>query len=166
MDMDFVEKVREFNQVAGTLEQLDARKVALYTALQLEELAEKIHAIAKAEKAAGVEPAEGLGKLLVALEYHSRRFKAGEFDALVSEAVKDDDLREEILDADVDVAVVSIGGAISVGADVQGACHEVADNNLTKFPIINGVRTVLKDENSKVKKPEGYQPVSLRKFLK
>lgn len=166
MDMDFVEKVREFNQVAGTLEQLDARKVALYTALQLEELAEKIHAIAKAEKAAGVEPAEGLGKLLVALEYHSRRFKAGEFDALVSEAVKDDDLREEILDADVDVAVVSIGGAISVGADVQGACHEVADNNLTKFPIINGVRTVLKDENGKVKKPEGYQPVSLRKFLK
>ena len=164
--MDFVEKVREFNQVAGTLEQLDARKVALYTALQLEELAEKIHAIAKAEKAAGVEPAEGLGKLLVALEYHSRRFKAGEFDALVSEAVKDDDLREEILDADVDVAVVSIGGAISVGADVQGACHEVADNNLTKFPIINGVRTVLKDENGKVKKPEGYQPVSLRKFLK
>lgn len=164
--MDFVEKVREFNQVAGTLEQLDARKVALYTALQLEELAEKIHAIAKAEKAAGVEPAEGLGKLLVALEYHSRRFKAGEFDALVSEAVKDDDLREEILDADVDVAVVSIGGAISVGADVQGACHEVADNNLTKFPVINGVRTVLKDENGKVKKPEGYQPVSLRKFLK
>lgn len=164
--MDFVEKVREFNQVAGTLEQLDARKVALYTALQLEELAEKIHAIAKAEKAAGVEPAEGLGKLLVALEYHSRRFKAGEFDALVSEAVKDDDLREEILDADVDVAVVSIGGAISVGADVQGACHEVADNNLTKFPVINGVRTVLKDENGKVKKPEGYQPVSLRKYLK
>lgn len=164
--MDFVEKVREFNQVAGTLEQLDARKVALYTALQLEELAEKIHAIAKAEKAAGVEPADGLGKLLVALEYHSRRFKAGEFDALVSEAVKDDDLREEILDADVDVAVVSIGGAISIGADVQGACHEVADNNLTKFPIINGVRTVLKDENGKVKKPEGYQPVSLRKFLK
>lgn len=164
--MDFIEKVREFNQVAGTIEQLDARKVALYTALQLEELAEKISAIAKAEKAAGVESANGLGKLQVALEWHSRRFKAGEFDGLVAEAVKDDDTREEILDADIDVAVVSIGGAISIGADVQGACHEVADNNLTKFPIINGVRTVLKDENGKVIKPEGYKSVSLRKFIK
>ena len=164
--MDFVEKVREFNRFSGTFEQLDARKVALYTALQLEELAEKISAISKAEKAAGIEPANGLGKLQVALEWHSRRFKVGEFDGLVAEAVKDDDSREEILDADIDVAVVSIGGAISIGADVQGACHEVADNNLTKFPIINGVRTVLKDENGKVVKPEGYKPVSLRKFLK
>lgn len=166
MFMDFVEKVREFNQIAGTIEQLDARKVALYTALQLEELSEKIHAFTKAEKAAGVEPANGLGKLLVALEWHSRRFKAGEFDGLVDVAVKDDDIREEILDADIDVAVVSIGGAISIGADVQGACHEVADNNLTKFPLINGVRTVLKDENGKVMKPEEYKPVSLRRFLK
>jgi hypothetical protein len=164
--MDFVEKVRVFNQLAGTEEKLDARKVALYTALQLEELAEKIHAIAKAEKSASIAPDKGLGKLLVALEWHSSRFKAGEFDELVAEAVKDTSLREEILDADVDVAVVSIGGAISIGADVQGACHAVADNNLTKFPIINGVRTVLKDENGKVKKPEGYTSVKLGKFLK
>lgn len=163
---DFVSKVKEFNDIAGTKEVLDTRKVALYTALQLEELAEKIEAITKHERSIGLTKSKGLGRLLVALEFHSRRFKEGEFDELVSKACEDDDSREELLDADVDLAVVSLGGAISVGADVEGACHEVADNNLSKFPLIDGVRTVFKDENGKVKKPAGYQSVSLRKYLK
>lgn len=163
---DFVSKVKEFNEIAGTKEILDARKVALYTALQLEELAEKIEALNKVEAIAGVHPDKGLGKLFTALEWHSRRFKEGEFDALVSKACENADTREELLDADIDLAVVSLGGAISVGADVEGACHEVADNNLSKFPLIDGVRTVLKDANGKVMKPEGYKPVSLEKFLR
>lgn len=148
--MDFVEKVLKFNEIAGTLPEFNPRKVALYTGLQLEEMAEKI--------AAYNEP--GLGKLQVALEYHSRRFKAGEFDAA---AEKID--RKEALDADIDIAVVALGGAVSVGSDVPGVTHHVSDNNLSKFPLVDGEYTVLKDENGKVMKPPGYSPADVGPYL-
>jgi hypothetical protein len=38
----FVEKVKEFNELAGTKEELDVRKAAMYTGLILEEVAELI----------------------------------------------------------------------------------------------------------------------------
>lgn len=150
--MDFVEKIVEFNTVAGTTGAFDERKVALYIGLQLEEMAEKI---------ASIPDQANLGNLRVALEYHSRLFKGGRYD----DAVKNID-RVEALDADIDLAVVALGGATSLGADVNGACHEVMDSNLSKFPIVDGVRVALKDENGKVKKADCYRPPQLEQFLK
>jgi hypothetical protein len=151
-DMDFVQKVVQFNDIAGTTGDFDARKVALYIGLQLEEMAEKI---------ASIPNQTSLGNLRVALEYHSRLFKEGRFDG---EVEKID--RVEALDADIDLAVVALGGATSLGADVNGACHEVADSNLSKFPFVDGVRVALKDENGKVKKADGYKPPQLEQYLK
>ena len=152
---DFVEKVKEFNTVAGTLEEYNPRKVALYLGLQLEELAEQLTSLKAYE----------LGKLITALEYHGHMFKEGAFDIQVGNA-NTIEQRKEFLDGAIDSAVVALGAAIAIGADVQGSAHAVADNNLSKYPVIDGVRTVLKDANGKVKKPEGFKPVELDKFLK
>ena len=148
---DFVEKVREFNAVAGTPETFDARKVGLYTGLILEEVAELIASYRD----------DGLTHFMQTVEMYAAKFKAGDFDSAT--ATMD---RVEALDAAVDIAVVALGQGISVGGNIVGACDAVTSNNLTKFPIVDGVRTVLRDENGKVKKPPGYKSVDLTPFIK
>ena len=148
---DFVQKVLVFNELAGTKEEFNSRKVALYTGLVLEEAAELIEAYN--------DPA--LDNLRVALEYHSRRFKHGEFDGSAKSIN-----RVDALDGAVDIAVVALGTAISLGADVQGACREVADSNLSKAVKVDGKLVMLKDENGKVKKPDSYFAPSLKQYLK
>lgn len=154
MEKDFVQKVIEFNEVAGTTQTYNPRKVALYVGLQLEELAEQISSFRDPK----------LGKLLVALEYHSRLFKNGEFDQVVRNA-NTLEQRTEFLDGAIDSAVVAIGSAIAIGSDVEGATHAVADNNLSKYPLVDGVRIVLKDGNGKIQKPPGFASVKLEPYL-
>lgn len=147
---DFVSKVKEFNEIAGTLEVFDTRKVALYTGLILEEVAELIEAYIHPE----------LQLLWSTIQQEATNFKNGEYDHCVA------DIDEvSALDAAVDISVVSIGLGISLGCDIAGACNEVAENNLEKFPVVDGVRVVLRDENGKVKKPPGYKAVSLERFV-
>lgn len=153
-EKDFVTKVQQFNQIAGTGSVFDARKVALYIGLCCEELAELIEAIPD------VAPTSKLGKLRSTLEQNSLAFKQAKFDKHVAriDPVK-------ALDAFVDVAVVALGGGCAMGADVKGAANEVMDSNLSKFPIVNGERVVLKDENGKVMKSASYRAPELAKFL-
>lgn len=151
--MDFVEKIVEFNRIAGTGGEFDPRKVGLYIGLQLEELEEKIESIP--------DTTGQLKALRETLDGFSKQFKKGDFDELV----KDID-RVGALDADVDLAVVSLGGAASLGADVNGACHEVMDSNLSKYPVgADGIRYALKDINGKVMKPAGWKPPELAQYL-
>lgn len=160
---DFVAKVLEFNQVAGTTgEEFNPRKTALYIGLVLEEVKELIDSLPLGED--GSADAQVLGAFAESVGAYSNAFKQGRFDATVGHMTEEH--REEALDAFVDISVVALGGATAIGSDVVGATHEVADNNLSKFPVINGVRTALKDENGKVVKPEGYKPVRLGKFLR
>lgn len=160
---DFVAKVLEFNQVAGTTgEAFNPRKTALYMGLVLEEVKEMIDSIPLGEE--GSADSQVLQAFAESVGAYSDAFKMGRFDPAIG--LMNEEHREEALDAFVDISVVALGGGVAVGADVVGATHEVADNNLSKFPVINGVRTALKDENGKVIKPEGYKPVSLRKFLR
>lgn len=149
--MDFIEKVKLANSIAGTYEEFSPRKTALYTGLILEELAEQIEAYNCA----------GLGNLLVALKYHSGLFKAGRFD--VDAASVD---RLGYLDSAIDLAVVSIGAGISVGADVSGAAENVCSSNLSKFPLIDGKPTAILDENGKWVKASTYKAPELKQFLK
>ena len=148
--MSFVEGVKEFNNIAGTPEEFDPRKVALYTGLILEEVRELLETYNDAR----------LGKLITAVEYHSKMFKTGDFD----DSAKTID-RVEALKETIDIAVVALGEGISLGADIVAACDEVSESNLSKFPIVDGARVVLKDENGKVKKPPEYRPADVAKFL-
>lgn len=153
---DFVSKVVEFNEVAGTKAEFNNRKLGLYIGLILEETQELVREVVRH---AGND--ENLEIFSAQLSSFATDFKLGIYDNYINEVD-----RTEILDAAVDIAVVSIGAGISVGSDIAGALNEVADNNLSKFPIIDGVRTVLKDANGKVMKPEGYQKPQLSQFLK
>ena len=146
MKETFVADVTKFTQIAGcTTDQFNVRQTALYIGLQLEEMAEKLEEI--------------FGECSPSAEYLgilSTNFKNGVFDAQVETVCL-----ESILDADVDLAWVTIGSMLSQGADVLGAMKEVARANLDKFPC--GV--VTKDDNGKVKKPDGWRGPDLLPYV-
>lgn len=157
----FFEGVRAFQVAAGVvnkdpeLQLFDANRVAFYTGMQLEELAEKLTAILKAPGLPDVP--EGLWLLVEAMEQLGHRFKNGEFD----EGVRTAD-REDLLDADVDLLVVSEGSILCSGADGDGARAEVNSKNLQK--IVNGA--VIRDPMSgKILKPEGWTPPTMAPFV-
>lgn len=160
--MDFVKSIRHFNEIAGTTEKYDPRKLALYIGLILEETAEMIESVGFETKENNKMPLDiSLATLHGMLDTYSKRFKVGEFDKKVST-----NNRVATLDAAVDIAVVALGAGISNGADILGACNNVAESNLSKFPMRDGKRVVLKDKNGKVKKPPEYKPPELQQFLK
>lgn len=142
----FVADVRRFTEAVGcTIDRFNVRQTALYIGLQLEEMAEKLEAI-------HVE--SDIPRLLRRL---SDGFKSGVLDKRVANGD-----REAMLDADVDIAWVTIGSALSQGADLLGALREVARANLDK---IGPDGTVLKDENGKVKKPSGWRGPDLAPYV-
>lgn len=143
----FVASVKSFTELAGcTTDQFNARQTALYIGLQLEEMAEKLDA------AFGCRV-----HLTEMLMLCSQNFKEGHHDELVEMAD-----REDLLDADVDLAWVTVGSMLSQGANVVGAMHEVSRANHDKFP--GGV--VTKDENGKVKKPDGWRGPDMSLYVK
>lgn len=144
----FFSDVQKFMTIAGQLDSdgFNARQTALYIGLQLEEMAEKL-------EACGFNSASPAVSLL---HNASADFKRGLFDAMVQRADK-----EALLDADIDLAWVTIGSALSQGANVEGAAAEVSRANLAKFP--EGV--AVRDDNGKVVKPEGWTGPNLSAFI-
>ena len=147
MSETFVADVRKFAEAAGcTTDEFNVRQTALYIGLQLEEMAEKLTAIFPF----GSETAQQLDNL-------SGDFKSGRFNHLVLDAN-----RQALLDADVDLAWVTIGSMLSQGADVTGAMNEVMRSNMSK--MVEG--RMVKDANGKVVKPDTYSPPNLAPFVK
>jgi predicted HAD superfamily Cof-like phosphohydrolase len=71
--------------------------------------------------------------------------------------------REEMLDALIDILVVTIGAIHSMGADGEGAWKEVMRTNFAKIDPVTG--KVRKREDGKVLKPEGWTPPDLKTYL-
>lgn len=67
------------------------------------------------------------------------------------------------LDALLDMLVVTIGALHSLGVDVEGSWNEVIQSNLSKIDAKTG--KVLKREDGKVLKPEGWKPPELEKYF-
>ena len=80
----------------------------------------------------------------------------------LNEAVKNEDSVEQ-LDALIDILVVTIGAIHSMGADAEGAWKEVIQTNMSKIDTKTG--KVIKRNDGKVLKPEGWQPPNLAPFL-
>lgn len=78
------------------------------------------------------------------------------------QANQDDD-RLEMLDALIDILVVTIGAIHSMGADAEGAWKEVMRTNFAKIDKDTG--KVRKREDGKVLKPLGWSPPDLKPFL-
>lgn len=71
--------------------------------------------------------------------------------------------RVEMLDALVDILVVTIGAIHSMGADGEGAWKEVMRTNFDKIDKETG--KVRKREDGKVLKPLGWTPPNLKPYL-
>jgi predicted HAD superfamily Cof-like phosphohydrolase len=74
-----------------------------------------------------------------------------------------DNNRVEQLDALIDILVVTIGAIHSMGADAEGAWKEVMSTNFAKIDKKTG--KVIKREDGKVLKPDGWTPQNLKEFL-
>ena len=70
----------------------------------------------------------------------------------------------EQLDACMDMIWVILGYCYMKGYDVDGAWNEVARSNLDKINPETG--KVIKRNDGKVLKPEGWTPPALAKFVK
>ena len=78
--------------------------------------------------------------------------------------LEDSTTREDDVDALVDILVVTIGALHSIGVDVEGAWNEVHSSNMAKIDPNTGV--VLRREDGKILKPEGWQPPNLKQYLR
>lgn len=108
------------------------------------------------------------------------------------DAVANNEGKEQILKECTDVLVTAVGFATMLqkaGYDVLGAWNKVNLNNLTKYPTsyidacytltgyqatevgefslvqVDSSRWAIKDERGKVRKPIGYEKVSLKQFV-
>jgi predicted HAD superfamily Cof-like phosphohydrolase len=70
----------------------------------------------------------------------------------------------ETLDALIDILVVTIGAIHSAGFDAEGAWKEVMSTNFAKIDKETG--KVVKREDGKVLKPDGWQSPQLAQFTK
>jgi predicted HAD superfamily Cof-like phosphohydrolase len=87
--------------------------------------------------------------------------------SLIKEEVQeldDSTTREDDVDALIDIMVVTIGALHSIGVDVEGAWKEVHDSNMAKVDA--GTGAVLRREDGKILKPEGWQPPNLKQYLR
>jgi len=80
----------------------------------------------------------------------------------LEEAIQDNDKVEQ-LDALVDILVVTMGAIRAAGWDGEAAWKEVMDTNFAKIDPTTG--KVIKREDGKVLKPEGWQAPQLAQFV-
>jgi predicted HAD superfamily Cof-like phosphohydrolase len=78
--------------------------------------------------------------------------------------LEDSTTKEDDVDALIDILVVTIGALHSIGVDAQGAWDEVYRSNMAKVDAGTGV--VLRREDGKILKPEGWQPPNLKQYLR
>jgi len=81
----------------------------------------------------------------------------------LEEAIQDNDKVEQ-LDALVDILVVTMGAIRAAGWDGEAAWKEVMDTNFAKIDPDTG--KVIKREDGKVLKPEGWKAPELAQFVK
>lgn len=129
---------------------LDFTQLSFYIGMQLEETAEKLEAILGPESS-----------LPSALQAEAMKFKKGEYSEHLRKKYNSE-FAVDLLDADMDLIWVSIGAALALGANPEGAYKAVADANWAKFP--NG-KVIRDPATGKVVKPAGWRPPDLHAFI-
>ena len=85
-----------------------------------------------------------------------------EFNDELFQAIANED-RTEMLDALIDIMVVTLGAIHSLGVDGEGAWNEVIRSNMSKVDSLTG--KVIKREDGKVLKPKSYSPPDLEPYV-
>ena len=156
---DFVSSVVEFNEIASQSKSVyNEDKLVLYFGLIMEELQETIDA-SRVELSFQKD-------LMDMLKRAEATYKAKEYRIRGSLPISQED-KTETLDGTVDLAVVALGAAFALGADVSGACDEVASSNMSKCSVDgSGNKYMAKDANGKVIKPSHFKHPVLSSFIK
>lgn len=150
-----LEYVQQFMEIGGqSTKGFNLAQVGLYLGLQLEEICEKLKLIEAAEP----NPVDRihLSELITHIDLYANRFKQGMHQAALEFAD-----RHDLLDADIDLAWVSIGAAFSTSTNAVLAFGEVARANMDKYP--DG--KVLRDANGKIMKPVGWRGPNLTPYV-
>ena len=154
-DVELVDAVHGFMQLGGqTTGKMNADQACLYTGLQLEELAEKIEAISKGCLTAAV--SADLRYLVNTLNDYAAQFKKGLHAGDILRAN-----HAELIDADFDLAWVSIGALISVSPEPERAIAHGTYTNLDKFRDGKCV----KDANGKIQKPADWRAPDFTPYI-
>jgi predicted HAD superfamily Cof-like phosphohydrolase len=156
---DFIERVLEFNRAAGRPETFDTHLVSAHIGYQMEEMSEKLllGVMAGAQTAESQLHAWAVKHMANELHLMGLKFKNGFYDELVGHANK-----KELLDADIDLAVFTMGSMMVQGADVLGATNEVCSANERK-KFEDG--TYHKSTEGKIIKPIGWVPPDMTPYV-
>lgn len=152
--MDLEAAVESFMRQGGqTVNQFSPAQACLYVGLQLEEMAEKIVAIA--DGAVSPERRDRIRAFADTVKHWADRFKAGDFQGDVARAD-----HAQLIDADVDLAWVSIGALHSTSIRPRAAIAHTIYTNLDKFRL--GPQ---RDANGKIMKPPGWRPPNFEPYV-
>lgn len=162
-DIDIVERkrwnalqedVRDFMENGGqTTGRFNPRQACLYMGLQLEELAEKVSTVM--DGTITESQRQHLQRLHITLDHFAKEFKAGMHEGDILRANHAD-----LIDADFDLAWVSIGALLSTARLPMDAIAHGTFTNLDKFR--NGC---IRDANGKIQKPDGWQPPDFTPYV-
>lgn len=157
---DIVQAIILFMRIGGqTTGKFNARQACLYTGLQLEELAEKIAVVQGGCVTA--EASKHLSWLIAMLNQYADEFKQGKHEGDILRANHAD-----LIDADFDLAWVSIGALASTSVAPLGAIAHGSFTNLDKFiEDAKGELTALKDGNGKIQKRPNWQRPDFESFV-
>lgn len=156
---DFVKRVLEFNEGAGRPNKWTTRLVANHIGFQMEELCEKLQLGVLNQQLTESQQLHvwGLEQLAKTLHLVGMQFKEGFYDGIV-----DGSNRDEMLDADIDIAVFTVGSMMVQGADAIGACDEVCRSNESK-KFDDGEYHL--DANQKIQKGPNFTKPNLKPFV-
>ena len=150
-----MDSVIKFMEIAGqTKGRFNPAQACLYTGLQLEEMAEKLRAISGGTVSATA--SLPLIDLVSNMEAVAKRFKEG---LHMGDIVRAN--HADLIDADIDLAWVSVGALISTSPQPYRAISHCAYTNLDKFR--GGV--CVKDANGKVQKPADWAPPDFTPYV-
>lgn len=157
---EFFGSIATFNHLAGAINgSFDAKMIGFYTGMQCEELAEKLRAIFyhNGQPAFDFPGQQFVEQLIGDLDTLGERLKHNEFEHCCASADP-----VELLDADVDIQVVSEGSILAQGADGDGARAEVCRSNMDK--VVDG-KLQRHPDTGKIMKPEGWRAPELAPFI-
>lgn len=96
-------------------------------------------------------------------QFHLYKRLIGEEVSELIQAISSNNKTEQ-LDALIDILVVTTGALHSLGVDGEGAWDEVMRTNFAKVDSKTG--KVIRREDGKILKPEGWQPPKLEQYIK
>lgn len=154
LSRDMVFRVKDFMSACGqNVTSHDPAQVSLYIGLMAEELAEAMECLFHSKSFGDMTLRHTYMQAMSTLDHLAALGKTGKLAGRVRAANQ-----EQLLDGFIDSAIVALGAAISASPQAYLATRKVLAANDAKT-------TGGRDENGKIRKPEGWHPPDLNDFI-